>query len=189
MLTNSAMRRVLQSYLSAALFSSVMVGISAINLQPATAQRQQPPRSVRCESRDAQPANCPIDTRDGVTLVEQYSTASCIGNWGFGNGFVWVRNGCRARFETNYAQNPGGGGFFGPPGIDFRDPVRGGSREQVGVTSGIYNNQGDRVRTVYRGEPIVVNWNNSFYYGGRQYVRVRTQDGLVGWMLAIDRRR
>ncbi len=180
MLTNPTMRRVLQSCLTAALSSSVMVGISAINVQPATAQR--PSQSVRCESHDAQPANCPVDTRNGITLVEQYSTASCIGNWGFGNGFVWVRNGCRARFETNYAQNPRGGGFFGPPGVDYNDPVRRGSRERVTVTSGIYNNQGDRIRTVYRGEPIIVNWRNTFYYGRQEYVRVRTQDDLVGWM-------
>lgn len=55
-----------------------------------------------CQSIDYEPATCSIDTEGGVVLIREYSQASCRGNWGYEDGFVWVENGCRAQFRARY---------------------------------------------------------------------------------------
>ena len=57
-------------------------------------------QTVTCESNNRERNACSIDTRDSVRLVRQLSATSCQGNWGYGRGRVWVRNGCRANFLT-----------------------------------------------------------------------------------------
>lgn len=55
-------------------------------------------RIITCESQNNRSTTCPMSTRGGVRLVKQLSDASCRGNWGYKQGYVWVRNGCRAEF-------------------------------------------------------------------------------------------
>lgn len=62
---------------------------------------------VACESVNGRIKTCPIDTRNGVRLVEERSGASCRNNWRAADGYVTVRNGCRGVFE---ARRGGGGG-------------------------------------------------------------------------------
>lgn len=58
-------------------------------------------QKVVCESEPRDTKRCSINTRDGVRLTNQLSDTSCRGNWFSGNGFVEVKNGCRAVFESN----------------------------------------------------------------------------------------
>ena len=57
---------------------------------------------VVCESERGGHKVCPAETKQGVTLVRQLSSASCIEevNWGYetGKGHIWVDDGCRAEF-------------------------------------------------------------------------------------------
>lgn len=66
-----------------------------------------------CESIGQQTAWCPMDTRRGVWLVQQFSRAACIEGrtWGWDRRGVWVSHGCRAEFES---AGPGGGPGWGP---------------------------------------------------------------------------
>ncbi|MFB2936047.1 DUF3011 domain-containing protein [Aerosakkonemataceae cyanobacterium BLCC-F154] len=83
-------------------FSQAAVGTAAtiaiavtLAVKPANAQT-----TTVCHSVNYQPATCSLDTRGGVVLDKEYSNAVCEGNWGFEDGFVWVENGCRARFRA-----------------------------------------------------------------------------------------
>ena len=62
---------------------------------------------VRCESDDMRTRRCAADTRGGVRLVRQLSSAACIEGrtWGYDANQVWVTAGCRAEF----AMGRGGG--------------------------------------------------------------------------------
>ncbi|PSF33157.1 hypothetical protein C7H19_20340 [Aphanothece hegewaldii CCALA 016] len=62
---------------------------------------------VTCESVHNNKKSCPINTRGGVRLVEELSSASCRNNWTADGGYVTVRNGCRGVFES---RNSGGSG-------------------------------------------------------------------------------
>lgn len=69
-------------------------------------------RVVRCESRDGRTRSCSIDTRYGVTLVNQHSSSPCIegSTWGVNRNSVWVTRGCRGDFalgNTGYGYNNG----------------------------------------------------------------------------------
>lgn len=57
-------------------------------------------RRIVCESEKGKSQRCSFDTRNGVRLSEQLSSASCRGNWFSGRGFVEVKNGCRGVFES-----------------------------------------------------------------------------------------
>src|SRR5574338_678725 len=61
----------------------------------------QTSQSIRCESDDDR-KYCPVDTRGGVRLSRQLSSAACTpgSTWGYDNGGVWVSNGCRADFDV-----------------------------------------------------------------------------------------
>lgn len=62
---------------------------------------QQSSDSIVCNSQNGRTNQCSFNTRNGVRLVEQLSNTSCNGNWSYGNGFIEVRNGCRAKFARN----------------------------------------------------------------------------------------
>lgn len=69
---------------------------------------------LECESGDYRYTYCAADTRSGVELDEQKSSASCTINesWGYDAGGVWVDQGCRGRFHilaSGSAPEPGGG--------------------------------------------------------------------------------
>ena len=63
---------------------------------------------VDCESIAGRQQYCEVETRYGVRLVEEYSRNQCRegDTWGFDDGRIWVRGGCRAAFELG----TGGGG-------------------------------------------------------------------------------
>jgi len=57
--------------------------------------------SVTCSSNDKRRNTCAWDTRQGrPVLVQQLSGSACAEgrSWGYGNGSLWVSDGCRARF-------------------------------------------------------------------------------------------
>jgi len=78
---------------------------------------------VTCESNDGRNKRCGINTNGGVRLVRQLSDKTCYGNWSTGNGYVEVRNGCRAEF----ASNSGGWGGSGSSGGSWGGNWGGGS--------------------------------------------------------------
>jgi hypothetical protein len=60
------------------------------------------PQSVRCEAEGYGRKYCAVDTSGGVRLVRQLGGADCTqgSTWGYDNGGIWVRSGCRADFEV-----------------------------------------------------------------------------------------
>ncbi len=81
------------SFLNAAFFVSLpaFLLVSALKVTAETPQ-------ITCASDHGKTERCPMTTTNGVVLVEQLSRASCEGNWDYGQGYVEVRNGCRATF-------------------------------------------------------------------------------------------
>ncbi len=92
-------------------------------------------REIVCESRNNRIEYCRADTRGGVRLVEQLSRSQCIRDrtWGFDRHSVWVRDGCRARFELG-----SDGGWQPPPQAvrSFRCESQRGRREYCPVQMG-----------------------------------------------------
>ena len=85
--------------------AAIMVAAAAalgISARPAQAQT-----TFNCESYGGRQQVCRADTRGGVRLVRQLSGSRCVEGqtWGYARGGVWVSNGCRAQFETGYANN------------------------------------------------------------------------------------
>lgn len=68
-------------------------------------------QTFRCESHKGRTQYCNANTRDGVRLVRQLSSAPCVEgrSWGRERNAVWVSQGCRAEFATGRGQgsNPG----------------------------------------------------------------------------------
>lgn len=75
--------------------ATIAIAATLVGVKPAHAQT-----TTVCQSIDYQPATCSLDTRSGVVLDKEYSNSICAGNWGYEDGFVWVENGCRARFRA-----------------------------------------------------------------------------------------
>jgi hypothetical protein len=71
---------------------------------PAAAQTR-----VVCESRDNQPNFCAVDTRGGVQLSRQLSSARCREgeSWGYDRRGIWVDRGCRAEFTIRSGWSSG----------------------------------------------------------------------------------
>ena len=61
---------------------------------PAQAER------IKCESTEGRRQRCSMDTRGGVELIRVLSQTSCRNRWRYGRGYVEVRDGCRAEFES-----------------------------------------------------------------------------------------
>ena len=76
----------------------IMVLIWLAGAIAASAQSQ----TVYCASDDGRRRTCDVDTRGGVRLLEQKSTAACIQGrtWGYKKNYIWVDRGCRADFEV-----------------------------------------------------------------------------------------
>lgn len=77
---------------------------------PGYGRGYEPGGALRCESRDNRRQYCPADTRGGVRISRQLSSARCIqgSNWGYDGRGVWVSQGCRAEFVTGAgASRPG----------------------------------------------------------------------------------
>lgn len=70
--------------------------------------------AVRCESRDDRTRYCGIDTRYGVSLVDQHSRNPCIrgSTWGVSTNRVWVTRGCRATFAVGAGGYGYNGGYY-----------------------------------------------------------------------------
>ena len=62
---------------------------------------------VRCQSRDMEWVHCDMPVANGVDLVRQLSSNSCIRGteWGTDRSGVWVTLGCRAEFRSRVAGN------------------------------------------------------------------------------------
>ncbi len=91
---------------------------------------QRPMPNVMCESRNNRRNYCAADTRGGVTLDRQLSSAQCVQGrtWGFDARGIWVEGGCRGEFRINaYNGTPN----WGNPATDTARPVRAG---RVGAT-------------------------------------------------------
>lgn len=60
---------------------------------------------VRCESQGGKRVQCPIAQNSQATLSRHLSDTPCVENqnWGMGNGYLWVANGCRAEFTVTQA--------------------------------------------------------------------------------------
>ena len=81
-------------------------------------------RTVTCESYDRRFNQCPIPERSRVQIVEQLSATPCYANrtWGVGDGYIWVNDGCRARFAvTSGYDRVGGHGGYGSANGPWHD--------------------------------------------------------------------
>ena len=70
--------------------------------------------AVRCESRDDRTRYCGIDTRYGVSIVDQHSRNPCVrgSTWGVSTNRVWVTRGCRATFAVGTGGYGHSGGYY-----------------------------------------------------------------------------
>jgi len=77
----------------------------AVTPLPASAQTGYDGQVITCESRDMGWVHCDLDVSNGVDLVRQLSSNSCIrgSEWGTDRSGVWVTLGCRAEFRARPA--------------------------------------------------------------------------------------
>lgn len=92
--------------------------------------------TVRCESKGGL-KECEMNTRGEVRMVRQLSRADCIEGrtWGVNRHSVWVKDGCRAEFES------GGGGSSANVGRDWDrgcSDAKNGSYDRSGNASEAY---------------------------------------------------
>lgn len=85
-----------------ALSSLAIAGVLALSPSRAEAQR-----TITCESRGFDATRCNVETRGGVRLVRQLSSAVCERgrSWGYDDRGVWVSRGCRAQFALGVRTN------------------------------------------------------------------------------------
>lgn len=94
-------------YRSLLALSSLLFIVSG-NLFPSVAQNNSNSRTIVCESTGGRAVRCPFNTNRGVELFRQLSQGTCEGNWSYGQGYVEVRNGCRAEFRQGRNNNNSG---------------------------------------------------------------------------------
>ncbi|CDH43175.1 DUF3011 domain-containing protein [Candidatus Contendibacter odensensis] len=88
-----------QTTLATALLGGVLVAaLTGLPVQDAQARS----RHVTCESLNNRYQHCRVDTRGGVQLQRQLSSAACRKDqtWGYDRGGIWVDRGCRAEFRV-----------------------------------------------------------------------------------------
>ena len=64
-------------------------------------------RGLECSSQDNRYHECAVPFRGTAIITQQISQASCVEGrtWGQRPGVVWVKNGCRARFDMRRDQD------------------------------------------------------------------------------------
>lgn len=100
-------------------FAIALLGFSAANLAFGAPYQERGygygddgyGQTFRCESDGNRTRQCRVDTRDGVALIRQLSSARCVEGrtWGYDRGGVWVTQGCRGEFRTGSSHRPGWG--------------------------------------------------------------------------------
>ncbi len=104
-----------------ALLRSVLaLALAVLPIVPALAA------NLVCESRDRRDNYCPANTRGGVVLARQRSSAACIKGetWGYDRRGIWVTGGCSGEFQI-------GVGSYAEPGAP-NAPARDGERRIYG---------------------------------------------------------
>lgn len=73
------------------------------------------PRTIVCQSVGNTQRQCPIPAGGSVRLARQLTNVPCRlnVNYGTGNGFLWVNQGCGGEFEVTYVGMPGENGGAG----------------------------------------------------------------------------
>jgi hypothetical protein len=112
---------------------------------------------VTCESKKDALKECEMDTRGGVRMVKQLSRADCVEghDWGVNRYSVWVKNGCRAEFETGGGSGYGGGYGGGSGNAGRGDWDRGCSDAKAGS----YDRSGNASRAYEDGWQACKNQN------------------------------
>lgn len=123
------------------------LGFAAFQAQPVSAQQ-----NVECRSEGYQYRACPVPWGRSV-MVQQLSSTQCREgqNWGDGQGYVWVHQGCAARFTA--AHGSGGG------------PLPG--RGQIACNS--ERNRYNECRTNWRDAQLVQQTSNAQCVEGRTW--------------------
>lgn len=65
--------------------------------------------TIECSSRKHRPEICRVDNTVTAKLIRQRSVVDCIKGktWGYDRDGVWVRNGCRGRFQVEFGEKRG----------------------------------------------------------------------------------
>ena len=102
----------------------VLLLLSAGRLQAQSGMTSKNGGQMTCASDDGRRHYCPVNTSQGVRLVNQRSKTACVqGNtWGFDRKGVWVDRGCRADFFVP-AEQHGGGPGYGPGRPPYNAPT------------------------------------------------------------------
>ncbi len=79
----------------------VLLAFAGVAVPRPAAAFRPPAHQVVCESHQFRRAECPVDTRGGVRLL-QPTGGMCIRGqtWGYTRRGLWVTNGCRAIFAV-----------------------------------------------------------------------------------------
>jgi hypothetical protein len=140
-------------------------------LAPVAAMADQ----VRCESKSNALKECDMDTRGEVRMVKQLSRADCVEgrDWGVNRNSVWVKNGCRADFES------GGSGYGGRSDWD---------RGCSDAKAGSYDRSGNASRSYEEGWQACKNQNHSSGSHGTDRRREASGNAESACMSAVNSR-
>jgi hypothetical protein len=97
--------------------TALLTAFGALHAHAQSGTTYQNGRQLTCASDDGRRHYCPVDTRNGVRLVNQRSGSPCNQGqtWGYDRSGVWVDRGCRADFIVGSNWGGGGGGYPPPP--------------------------------------------------------------------------
>jgi Protein of unknown function (DUF3011) len=95
----------------------IILLLSAGRMQAQSGMTSKNGGQMTCASDDMRRHYCPVNTSQGVRLVNQRSQSPCVQGqtWGFDRRGVWVDRGCRADFFVP-AEQHGGPGYGPGPG-------------------------------------------------------------------------
>jgi|GEM_PF-5387104 len=137
-------------------------------------------QTVTCASEDYQRTTCPLDTIQGIVLLRQLSRSSCANNWGYGDGFVWVQNGCRAEFGAIAGESPSQ-----TTATSSKPSLGQPALERIQTTAALWDEPGggNRVTNLAPGDAVFVYWNTRRSAAGKEYVYLKTATGeQEGWI-------
>jgi hypothetical protein len=69
-----------------------------------------PAETVTCESEGGRLKECSMDTRGNVQVIKELSNTRCVEgvNWGLNRNSIWVKDGCRAIFQSGSSYSSSG---------------------------------------------------------------------------------